>query len=1542
VTPPKFDVFLSYSEADQQAALVLADALRTSAGLQLFLDRWHLIPGQPWQEEIETALAQSATVAVCVGPSGLSPWHNEQMRIAVDEAVRTRDEMRVIPVLLPGARQDGLSGFLARRAWVDFRAGLDDAEALARLAAGIRGEAIAPGSYTLPDEPAPYRGLLPFEAEQNRFFFGRRDETSQILTRLAQQPFLAIVGASGSGKSSLIRAGVIPALLAGALPASPRWSVLICTPGSQPLRALVEQLALLVASARDFAERLRLVDEFTTRLAEQPTGLSTVLGAHLAAQPESVLLFIDQFEELFTACQEGTEDCRSQMESFVRLLADAVGQGDSRIRILITLRADFLDDAVSLPGLRGLLQDHQFLLGPLDNTNLREAVVLPAQAVGALFEKGLVNTILRDVAAEPAALPLLQHALHELWLARRGPWLTVDAYEASGGVRGALQRRAQATFAALTPSQQRVARTIFLRLTSLGEGVGDTRRRVRRRELYPVGVPAEDVNEVLAALSAPAARLIVADAESVEVAHEALIQQWDTLRGWLEADRAGLRLHRRLTQAAQTWLEMGRDAGVLYRGAQLAQAVEWAAGHEAEMNPLEREFLDASVQLQAQEEVAREAQRRRELESAQQLAQAAELRAQEQASATRRLKQRARLLAGVGLVALILAVIAGVAWLQSNRSAQEARVARATAVAESSRAVDAESTALAERATAVAAGAEAQQQRSLAEQRQKLAEKGQREVEARALANQALRLYDDDPALALLLAREAAQLTYRVNGEVTNEAESALRTLLAKPNTRLIRAIRAHDSHIWSLALHPDGTQFATAGCDQRLPSGLCRAGQGRLWDEQGNLLAEFANRNTDLSLIVFSPDGEQLLTADDTGVVQLWDAGQLHETAVLTGYSGTLRSAVFSPDGQRILTVGETEPARLWSADGELRTVLDEETQRTNSATFSPDGTQLLTAHCHTLHESGFCSAGYARLWDAGGQPVATFAEGAGVNWATFDPSGSRIVTAECAALSDGRCSGGVVRLWDAAGQPLGTLGGYLFRNQVLFATFNPAGTRILANSGNEAALWTTAGEFLTTLGAQVERFWRARFSPDGLLLITTSTRSAPSTANLKATDVYLWDAGGKQVAALPGHEGIVNAAAFTPDHSRLLTAGLDGLVQRWDTRHATGGLERQLAGHKGFLRLAEYSPAGDRLVTVAEDGVRLWDPEGALLAHLEQRATVVVAARFNRQGTQFATVTCDVLTASHDCAKGALRLWNADGALVREVAGYRFPGGFDFAPDGSRMVIAGEGSTARLLGADGQTRAALTGHSGPVNRIAYSKDSIRFATSSDDGAVRIWDGDGEPLLTLTGHTGPSRGVRFSSTNTHLLTYGDDGSLRLWDWDGNPLHVLGGHPGGVKFAAFNRAGTLVLAESNKGPARLWDLDGQLVAVIGENTQSLDVATFDPSGQFILTVECNEVNAGDWCIRHSANLWDIQGTRLYTVDDHWVEWAAFRPDGAQIVTAGCDTFDPLTGTRCEDGGVWLWRAYPGIEAMLAEAEARAGRALTAAECRQYLGAEQCP
>ena len=601
----RYDVFLSHNSADKPAVEEVAHRL-IQAGLQPWLDTWNLIPGAPWQEGIEEALTASTSVAVFVGPSGISPWHNEELRDALDRAVRSRDDYRVIPVLLPGAAESSVSGFLARRVWVDFRSGLDAEDAFGRLVAGVKGEAIEVGSYELPDEPAPYRGLLSFDQQHARFFFGRDADCQRLLERLAQHPFVVVVGASGSGKSSLVKAGLLPSLAQNILPDSSRWRVLAFTPGSQPLLAVASQLATFLP----LVDRPRAVDDSMARLAERSDTLRSTLFAYTADQPTSVLLIVDQFEEVFTLCQEGPERCRAQIEQFIANLADAVHESNGRIRVLLTLRADFLDRCLAYPKLRELLEDRQLLLGPLEAAGLREAIVRPAGVVGALLEKGLVEILLRDVGSEPGMLPLLQQALYELWLRRRGPWLTLEAYQASGGVLGALQKRADDTYQALTPPQQEIARSIFVRLTALGEGAVDTRRRVHREELYPADTDRSTVDTVLQVLSSSRARLIVADESTAEVAHEALIQRWALLGRWLEEDRHALRVHRRLTEAAGEWERNQGDESYLYQGSRLMEVEEWASAHSSEMNQGEQGFLTASLALRRREEVKQEAERR--------------------------------------------------------------------------------------------------------------------------------------------------------------------------------------------------------------------------------------------------------------------------------------------------------------------------------------------------------------------------------------------------------------------------------------------------------------------------------------------------------------------------------------------------------------------------------------------------------------------------------------------------------------------------------------------------------------------------------------------------------------------------------------------------------------------------------------------------------------------------------------------------------------------------------------------------------------------
>jgi hypothetical protein len=277
----------------------------------------------PWQDELADILARSATVAVLIGPSGMGTWHNEELRVAMDRAARTRDEFRVIPVLLPGADPDALSAFLAQRTWVDFRSGLDDVPALTRLAAGVRGEAIVDETFGLPDDPAPYRGLWRFEANEGWLFFGRDNDVEQLIGKLRDGRFAAVVGASGSGKSSLVRAGLIPNLAKLRTHGSAEWRTMVCTPGLDPFRTLAEQVAQLGPSG----SVLTAVDELTCRFAERNDGLSTAVGAFTAKDPGPILLFVDQFEELFTLGLASSEQWRP--ERYVANLATAVADPES-------------------------------------------------------------------------------------------------------------------------------------------------------------------------------------------------------------------------------------------------------------------------------------------------------------------------------------------------------------------------------------------------------------------------------------------------------------------------------------------------------------------------------------------------------------------------------------------------------------------------------------------------------------------------------------------------------------------------------------------------------------------------------------------------------------------------------------------------------------------------------------------------------------------------------------------------------------------------------------------------------------------------------------------------------------------------------------------------------------------------------------------------------------------------------------------------------------------------------------------------------------
>lgn len=444
------------------------------------------------------------------------------------------------------------------------------------------------------DQSPPFMGLKYFDAANANLFFGRETLTEELTEHLQSSNFLAVVGASGSGKSSLVRAGLVPSLQQ----AQPGLKIHVFTPTDHPLEALATTLTR-------HTDSVGVTAKFIDAMAGDARSLH-LAARRLVQDDEQLLLVIDQFEELFTQCRSEKER-QAFVDNLVTAVANPNGAPNNRpTRAVIALRADFYHHCAQYDALRRLLETQQRYIGAMNPTELRRAIEQPPQQNGLHFEDGLVDLLLRDVGAsgdqppEPGALPLLSHALLETWRRREGNKLTFSGYTDAGGVQGAIAKTAESVYAQkLTPAQQTIARSIFLRLTELGEGTQDTRRRAQISELLPASDAADETQTVLNLLSA--ARLVTTDEDSAEVTHEALIREWPTLRRWLDENRDGLRLHRHLTEAAQAWQQLNRDPGELYRGARLEQAQEWATQHDDELNDLEREFLAASIAMENQQ-----------------------------------------------------------------------------------------------------------------------------------------------------------------------------------------------------------------------------------------------------------------------------------------------------------------------------------------------------------------------------------------------------------------------------------------------------------------------------------------------------------------------------------------------------------------------------------------------------------------------------------------------------------------------------------------------------------------------------------------------------------------------------------------------------------------------------------------------------------------------------------------------------------------------------------------------------------------------------
>jgi WD40 repeat protein len=1281
----------------------------------------------------------------------------------------------------------------------------------------------------------PFRGLEVFDFEHAPIFHGRTRAIGAVLEALevqvrVQRPFVLVVGASGSGKSSLVRAGVLPLLtqpetiegiglwrraitrpgagggkgdcfdaLAAALLEPPALPAL-ADPESQnaigdlatELREHSDSVALRARDALDHAarewkiEHSHYVEERERQLRasgrSEDADLLRGQRERLELPKARLALVIDQLEELFTS--GFLPEIR---QKYISALAGLVRSG--RVFVLAALRSDFYPRYQEFPDLIELATPAgKFDLRPPTPYELGNMIRLPAEAAGLHFEQERetgqrLDQALRDAAsATPESLPLLEHVLSLLYdeqSARGDDLLRWSDYRELGELNGALAKHAEAVFSTLQPHEQKAFPLVMRYLVTLGQGEEEVPNR--RTVLYRDFVTTKGIDHDLKAGAKGfidlliEKRLLVADTDpqgdvTVSVAHEALLREWQRVKEWLTENREFLRMRDRLDSSLKLWLSRGKQKDdLLGPGLPLAEGDKLIKDFGPSLNREQTDYVYASI-----------AERKRRKQTQERVRYAA--------------------LAAIS----VLAIVAGFQWFQAEKQRQTA---------------------------------------------EKNAERAQRnEARSKDLLREASKVdfvtasQQKDPAAKL------AYLTRAVRNDPTNQVASITLEQLITRQSAFPRAPLSsfrHDASLITASFSPDGQWVVTASED----------GTARVWEvATGKAIGQLLRHSGVIKSVAFGPDGKRIVTASADGTARVWEAATGKAVGQPLRHDGIVSSASFSPDGQWVVTASDDGTARVWEvATGKAVGQPLRHDGLVFSASISPDGKWVITTSSDQT----------ARLWEAAtGKPVGQPLKHEKDVWhASFSPDGKRVVTAS---------GDGTARVWEAAtgqavGQPLRHDG------SVTRAAFSPDGKWVVtACADGTARVWVAAtgkpvGQPLRHNGGVSS----AAFSPDGKWVVTAS---ADGTARI-------WDAAtGKAVGQPLRHDASVSSAAFSPDGIWVVTAGDDRTARVWEA--APGKAASEPLRHDGSVTSAGVSPDGRWIVTASADHTaRIWEAAtGKAVGEPLRHDGSVTRAAFSPNGKW-------VVTASSD---GTARLWEAaTGKAVGEPM--RHNGGVSsaaFSLDGRWVVTASWDGTARVWeAAAGKPLGQPLRHDGAVNSAAFSPDGKWVVTAGADHTARIWESvTSEPLGQPLQHESYVWQAAFSPDGKWVVTASADGTARVWETQtgkavGQPLH----HNGVVKSAAFGPDGQWVVTASADGTAQVWEAaTGKEVGEPLRHDGVVNSAVFSPDGKWVLTASAD----------HTARVWEAAtgkavGEPLQHNSD--VLHAAFAPDGKWVVTASNDS-----------------------------------------------------
>ncbi len=1202
---------------------------------------------------------------------------------------------------------------------------------------------------------APFRGLLPWSERDADRFYGRDAEVAEAVERLRQQPVLALVGPSGAGKSSFALAGLVPRLREQSA-----LVLLDLRPGFDPLKALARAVVaaappgLPEATGPEHAASLLAED-----LRESPARLGLFLAALAKDRQSRVVLLVDQLEELVTLCPR-----REERAVFMAAIGLAADDPLAPVRVLLALRDDFLGLLAEGGEARSVLE-RVMVLGSPGPAALEEILTRPVQAVGyAWDEPELVARMVGEVEGEPAALPLLQVAGSMLWQRRDGQrrLLLRSAYEAMGGMGGALALHADGVLAGLTPAQLRIARAVLLRLVAPERlGLPGHRQVVTRSALLEALGHGAAV--VLARLVE--GRLVVVrqarepeagedgtgDAE-LELVHESLITAWGSLARWIEEDHEQLAFLAEVGQAAELWDRRGRRHEELWRGGALQDATGRAA-RLGSVPTLVRVFLAAG---QARE---------------------------------RRRQARSRAVVATGF--LVTLAVAGFTALQAREASLQGREAEA------------------QRRVAELRQAEVQREGAQA------AWLAGDHMEARARLRDALELRDSAPARALWWRLEHAALRWRLglgarvlgvayspDGCTVAAGLSDHAVLLVDVASGQRTRLELHIDKVPALAWSPDGATLASGSLDGTL----------LLWDPQRGRASGLGEHDAAIRALAYSPDGGLLASADARGEIALWDPEHGEHVGAWIAHDGRITELDFSPDGRRLVSAGKDGLLRLWSVpEGELLGELGEHesSEFEGGVAFHPEGQLLadagpghsvrlvdahsmvplreLPGHAAAITTVRFDPTGRLlatgsqdetiRLWEleAGGRSHVLRGHSNWVNDLSFGPQGERLI-------SGGRDQ--ELRLWNL--EHLEMLDGASGHQADVLALAFTAGGDLLLTGDTQGVvkLWDAAsGEPRASLEAPVPEIMTIASSDDGAVLA------------LSGNDGSIWllqASSGRVLRLLQAGDTTILALRFEGGMLHALDA--EGGLHSWEL--ATGALRRSVPGSAPVALQGRFGPRGRLAVAAGSDGpVRVWDSRsGALVAELPGHQGRSVDAALSPDGGRVASVGAD----------GRLRLWTLRSGAGKVLARFDAdPFSVSFTPDGRRLGVTCADGTVWLIGLDGH-KALLGRHRVAANAIRFDPRGARAATTAEDGTAQIWSLE------------PGRPLRWSPLLAHrpAALLSDDGWLPLeqdisavFDW---PSPLLAGE---AWLAAQAPSGRGLCLQSWDGTVQRWDLaSGELLA----------------------------------------------------------------------------------------------------------------------------------